>query len=377
MNLAINNIESIEGLDRCESLTTLDLTLNFIPSEALPQLAHLLPCHNLHSLSLMGNPCTQWKGYRKYTVAVLPSLKVLDGMEVTDEERKDALDARPDMDRQLHELIASKRKRDGTVKCKSNTEERKKTSIGSPKTILNRNDGSDKDGSMTSTFKWTPCMRLMEQMEFEKKEKERANLQECKFGKFNSAKQGDAVARPKRLQMPKIEEDAEAELLQCNEGDWEFSLIEETDPPSIHSSLGPCMMLKVALESHLDINNVEIDVHPRYVRLLARGRLLQVRLPSEVYSSNAIAQRSKSTGQLHIYLPINGKINSISDSQQTVLHRRRNVLLRASKVQSIARPQVSFSQSLDLARSPAVVIEPCSNAKQSRRTDVEFPPLSF
>ena len=57
------------------------------------------------------------------------------------------------------------------------------------------------------------------------------------------------------------------------------------------------------LEPYLDINAVQVDVHPKLVRLLARGRLLQIRLPEEVCSDMAIAQRSKASGKLVITMP--------------------------------------------------------------------------
>lgn len=46
------------------------------------------PCHSLREneqleeLSLLGNPCTRWPGYRAYVVAVLPHLQRLDSEQV-------------------------------------------------------------------------------------------------------------------------------------------------------------------------------------------------------------------------------------------------------------------------------------------------------
>ncbi len=77
LNLAVNNICTIEGLSKCESLRRLDLTLNFIPPTALPSVASLAPCYDLRELHLLGNPCTQWTGYRAFIIAQLPQLRSL------------------------------------------------------------------------------------------------------------------------------------------------------------------------------------------------------------------------------------------------------------------------------------------------------------
>lgn len=79
LNLAVNNITKVENLHRCESLRKLDLTMNFIPASNLPSLANLKGLYNLREIHLLGNPCTQFEGYRKYVVAALPQLERLVG----------------------------------------------------------------------------------------------------------------------------------------------------------------------------------------------------------------------------------------------------------------------------------------------------------
>ncbi|PIO27899.1 hypothetical protein AB205_0147730, partial [Aquarana catesbeiana] len=76
LNLALNNIERIENLEGCESLQKLDLTVNFVGELSTVQSLQ----HNVHlrDLYLVGNPCAQYEGYRKYVVATLPQLKVRD-----------------------------------------------------------------------------------------------------------------------------------------------------------------------------------------------------------------------------------------------------------------------------------------------------------
>ncbi|KAJ3595499.1 hypothetical protein NHX12_004802 [Muraenolepis orangiensis] len=69
----------------CESLQKLDLTVNFVGE--LSSVGSLK--HNVHlrQLFLVGNPCSEYQGYRQYVVATLSQLQWLDGQEVSRSER--------------------------------------------------------------------------------------------------------------------------------------------------------------------------------------------------------------------------------------------------------------------------------------------------
>ncbi|KAG7218635.1 hypothetical protein INR49_019994 [Caranx melampygus] len=85
LNLALNNIEVIENLEGCESLQKLDLTVNFVGRlSSVESLRHNI---HLRELFLVGNPCTEFEGYRQYVVASLPHLRWLDGTEICRSER--------------------------------------------------------------------------------------------------------------------------------------------------------------------------------------------------------------------------------------------------------------------------------------------------
>ncbi|XP_047494652.1 dynein axonemal assembly factor 11-like [Penaeus chinensis] len=89
LNLALNNIEVIEGLERCESLRKLDLTANFVSE--LTSILSLQDLPNLKELFLTGNPCTGYHGYRPWVICALPGLEDLDGQPVTRSQRIRAL----------------------------------------------------------------------------------------------------------------------------------------------------------------------------------------------------------------------------------------------------------------------------------------------
>lgn len=60
----MNNIERIEGLESCESLRRLDLTLNFVGE--ITSVESLRQNEFLEELTLMGNPCA--KLVRKFSL---------------------------------------------------------------------------------------------------------------------------------------------------------------------------------------------------------------------------------------------------------------------------------------------------------------------
>lgn len=85
LNLALNNITRIEGLESCENLAKLDLTVNFI--DTLKSLPSLNANENLRELYLVGNPCTGISDYRIGVVQAVPMLAALDGIKIEKSER--------------------------------------------------------------------------------------------------------------------------------------------------------------------------------------------------------------------------------------------------------------------------------------------------
>ncbi|XP_049888484.1 dynein axonemal assembly factor 11-like [Epinephelus moara] len=101
LNLALNNIEVIENLEGCESLQKLDLTVNFVGRlSSVESLKHNI---HLRELFLVGNPCTEFEGYRQYVVASLPQLKWLDGTEISRSERIQASQGLEEVKRRVWE----------------------------------------------------------------------------------------------------------------------------------------------------------------------------------------------------------------------------------------------------------------------------------
>lgn len=74
VHLCYREIELCFFQQGCEELKKLDLTANFIGELSSIE---ALKCNiHLKELFLVGNPCTEFEGYRQYVVATLPQLKV-------------------------------------------------------------------------------------------------------------------------------------------------------------------------------------------------------------------------------------------------------------------------------------------------------------
>eukprot|EP00941_MAST-03F_sp_MAST-3F-sp1_P001657 g1657.t1 len=82
--LAFNELEDIGPLALHEDLRVLDLDCNMICDTN--QIDQLGTCPKLMSLSLESNPVTQIPNYRKVVVRYIPQLKILDDINVTEED---------------------------------------------------------------------------------------------------------------------------------------------------------------------------------------------------------------------------------------------------------------------------------------------------
>lgn len=103
LNLALNQIEEVKGLENCRSLAKLDLTANCLSPSKLHSIARLAANKSLEHLFLLGNPCTKKHFYRAFVIAVLPQLTHLDGKRVTAEEQSAAMEQTST----LHQKVSS------------------------------------------------------------------------------------------------------------------------------------------------------------------------------------------------------------------------------------------------------------------------------
>ena len=72
--------------------------------------------------------------------------------------------------------------------------------------------------------------------------------------------------------------------------------------------------LDVNLPKHLDSSLIDVDVHPTYVSVIVKSKVLRLRLPVEVKADESKCQRSKVTGHLLVSMPIANDSNSRIES---------------------------------------------------------------
>ena len=107
LNLAVNNVKTIKGLRRCESLRKFDLTLNFIDVENIKESMEELEWNPyISELYIMGNPCLDWPDCKDYIIAMCPSINRLDGIEITRGVKLAAKNKLQKMVKDLDELAA-------------------------------------------------------------------------------------------------------------------------------------------------------------------------------------------------------------------------------------------------------------------------------
>ncbi|XP_048796285.1 dynein axonemal assembly factor 11 isoform X2 [Lagopus muta] len=303
LNVALNNIERIENLEGCEELKKLDLTANFIGE--LSSVKTLKYNIHLKELFLVGNPCTEFEGYRQFVVATLHQLKYLDSKEIERSERIQALQYYPEVKQKIREqeqaylLKRAKEKEEAQRKMherKDRKEKQMEAELGldSPDSLqYKENHQTEGEQQMWRTAEddeedrrfweeptpYTPESRLETHRYIEEKRKARDSIRGSK-------------TREKPL--PKLVT-AEGKVLNVNMPKLHFSLKDDEENNQF--------ILDLAVYRHLDTSLLDIDVQPTYIRVLVKGKTFQLVLPEEVKPDSSSAKRSQTTGHLVVSMP--------------------------------------------------------------------------
>ncbi|NXF93881.1 TILB protein, partial [Eubucco bourcierii] len=318
LNVALNNIERIENLEGCEELRKLDLTANFIGELSSIEALN----HNIHlkELFLVGNPCTQFEGYRQFVVATLQQLKCLDSKEIERSERIQALQSYPEVQQKIREqekayLLQRAREKEEAQrrmrekKVKEQCRKESKLGFDSPDSLEGKENHQAEGGENQEMFRtvedddeedrrfweeptpYTPESRLETHRYIEEKRRAKENVRESK-------------RREKPLR-PLVT--AEGKVLNVNVPKLHFSLKDDEENNQI--------VLDLAVYRHLDTSLLEVDVQPTYIRVLVKGKPFQIVLPEEVKPDSSSAKRSQTTGHLVVSMP---KVKEIILAKQKV-----------------------------------------------------------
>lgn len=316
LNLALNNVSVIEGVSHCEFLHKLDLTLNFIDVDALEEsIDNLRHNRSLRELYLMGNPCAAcddggalkagpsadyvvpadkaqkrpagWAGCRMYVVARLPQLRVLDGKEISRSERIVAMQRLPSLSEELTGLAEDCRA-GKDLKRRSKMISGIDSSSTGEGTATNRQGEDGKQLTGHSPEVRAEISREMAQQKAEKEARERANAPKRRGEKEFDEEQRKAIEAARNRE-------ERGEIRQCNEGKWNFRFDEEKKPGFV--------LLDVPVQKHLSSTLIDVDVHPSYISLVIKSKVLRLVLPAEVKAEESTAQRSATTGHLLVSMP--------------------------------------------------------------------------
>eukprot|EP00903_Cladosiphon_okamuranus_P014368 g13339.t1 len=371
LNLALNNITKVEGLQSCEFLNKLDLTVNFIDLDELESSVNAMEGNrHLGDLYMMGNPCQSWSGFEAYVIARLPQLERLDGKEITRTARIKAQQRLPTLREEIIPLAEEVRQRkrverqaagdgdqeqdqdnkhdgdkaggregagggsgsgngqppapgkhDGTAAAATTTAE-DEGSMAKASSGSGGDKGSEGVIGEEELTKHTPEVRtaIYREMAEQKKEKEDRQRENLPKDRDFELEQAAAVEKARQRE-------AEGAIRQCNEGRLEFRFEETRAGYSSpergmgaggglsgrggrvagcggggRSSSGD-IVLEVAVPKYLDSSLIDLDVHPHYVSIVIKGKVLRLSLQAEVRAGEAKARRSKTTGSLVVTMP--------------------------------------------------------------------------
>jgi len=114
------------------------------------------------------------------------------------------------------------------------------------------------------------------------------------------------------------------DFFQNIEGKWKYAFNEENKPGHIQ--------LDISIQKHLSSSLIDVDVHPTYISVVIKSKVLRLLLPTEVISEQSVAERSIVTGHLLVTIPkcnpeenvlLLSSTTSTSSKQHQQQHQRR------------------------------------------------------
>ena len=268
-----------------------------------PSIDNLVDRQHLADLYMMGNPCEQdWPGFKSYVIARLPQVKQLDGTEVTRAMRISALQQLPALVAELRVLAEERRGRRSVEEREKEEERARKEEKARRKAaraeameeggadgavvVEDVSDSEEEDEDELTGH--TPevreeIYREMAEEKLEKDKREKENQPKWRGEKEFEAEQKASVEKAR-------EREERGQIRQCNEGKWRFRFDEESKPGHV--------LLDLSVQKHLSSSLIDVDVHPSYISVVIKSKVLRLILPADVESSTAKAERSKTTGHL-------------------------------------------------------------------------------
>uniref|UniRef100_A0A8C8FRU8 Leucine-rich repeat-containing protein 6 n=1 Tax=Oncorhynchus tshawytscha TaxID=74940 RepID=A0A8C8FRU8_ONCTS len=289
LNLALNNVELIENLEGCESLQKLDLTVNFVGR--LSSVKSLKNNLHLRELFLVGNPCTEFEGYRQYVVASLPQLKYLDGKEIGRSERIRARQGLDEVRRRIwhqEQDYLQKRASEKEEAQREGGEVQRGPKRESRSSVKVKNPGFD--GRWYTDINNTIPVHEENKEIQGREEKEKTSCLSSEDQEREFWEKPCAYTPESRLEAHRhLDEKKKAKER------LDFNLTEDGDNNTI--------VLDLEVYRHMDTSLMDVDVQPTYARVTVKGKIFQLVLPAEVRPDSSTAKRSQITGHLVLTMP--------------------------------------------------------------------------
>jgi protein TilB len=204
----------------------------------------------------------------------------------------------PNMEIQLRKLAAEKHIEKELAKASIKDEPKAKKKPDNDSAEVQENEIEEPELTDNTPEARVEIYRELAEQKKEKADREAANAPRQRD---YEKEQAEALAAIRK----KEEESGEREVKQKNEGGWGFRWDEETKQG--------CVILDVEIARHLDSSLIDVDVHPTYISVVIKSKVLRLRLPAEVKVAESKCQRSKTTGSLQVIMPkVNAKENAIT-----------------------------------------------------------------
>ncbi|XP_028396014.1 protein tilB homolog [Dendronephthya gigantea] len=275
LNLALNNIEKVENLQGCESLQKLDLTVNFVGE--LTSIESLRVNYRLQELFLTGNPCTQFTSYREYVITTLPHLKTLDGKEI---EKSERILAKQDYDNIVRCIVDQENDYKKEIESKRNQQgDEERDHLSKDKSSENEKDTEDDASFWQEEVEYTPESRVEIHKHMEEKRKNKEQIDKS------------AEKAPKEVRF--FAKDGRP--LNINQGKLDFNFTDDEE--------NNVFLFDLACPRYLDTSLINVDVQMNYVRVIVKGKIMQLALPEEIKPDSSTAKRSQVTGHLLLTMP--------------------------------------------------------------------------
>ncbi|XP_065751484.1 dynein axonemal assembly factor 11 isoform X3 [Phocoena phocoena] len=248
----------------------------------------------------MGNPCTDFDGYRQFVVATLQQLKWLDGKEIERSERIQALQDFPAVEQQIREqekAYCLKRAKDKEEAQRKLQEE--------------ENEG-EREGRHTGfDGRWyTDISATLPSSEESKDDIQAPEIQEggCKKKKLDNGEDDLEFWNKPSLYTPESRLETLRHMEKQRKDQEKLSeKKKKVKPPRVLISENG-RALNVNEPKYMDTSLIDVDVQPTYVRVMVKGKPFQLVLPAEVKPDSSSAKRAQTTGHLVVYMPKVGEI---------------------------------------------------------------------